>query len=506
MGRLRTDKPRKYDDICDFLVDLFRIGANQVEWKDGEFYNPIDDFGKVSSDEYGYTKDERREVQENVQLRKNQERQFMEYSGQEDVAEGLYKYVNNKLFYWKNQDYSSHALHPFMYNLKLWNKLNNIIVNGYKDYVDIDLIGYLSSKAKFDELFGKFGEGKNFWKYNVMDMTGYTTRYEAAVKDEHLDDTNQTISELTGYDGLFYPQAAKDFLRLLGHDEVDDTYFDLPDWFFKEPTQFGKEANEKHMEYFLGKGDYVGKPHPFVHALYAIYWQMDEIDGFGHPFYIHWYSHLNYTRSEYQRLAMQLWYWRDRIKELITIEYPLTKYCIDVQGNSLIMVSTFKDGDEGKNPYLIDLVVAQNEIQERRCGNKNTHVPFCENQLRKPSELWIRWKSNPLAIPAFDVYYDEQVGDQWFDHYFRNGDMVEFGQLTHTNSKCNEWFKLVLAKWRDAYKTTVHWEADGEALDKNRLPVFFDMEQSAHVLALASWYKVKDEDGSGIVNLDEWGN
>ena len=306
MGRLRTDKPRKYDDICDFLVDLFRIGANQVEWKDGEFYNPIDDFGKVSSDEYGYTKDERREVQENVQLRKNQERQFMEYSGQEDVAEGLYKYVNNKLFYWKNQDYSSHALHPFMYNLKLWNKLNNIIVNGYKDYVDIDLIGYLSSKAKFDELFDKFGEGKNFWKYNVMDMTGYTTRYEAAVKDEHLDDTNQTISELTGYDGLFYPQAAKDFLRLLGHDEVDDTYFDLPDWFFKEPTQFGKEANEKHMEYFLGKGDYVGKPHPFVHALYAIYWQMDEIDGFGHPFYIHWYSHLNYTRSEYQRLAMQL--------------------------------------------------------------------------------------------------------------------------------------------------------------------------------------------------------
>ena len=162
---------------------------------------------------------------------------------------------------------------------------------------------------------------------------------------------------------------------------------------------------------------------PFVKSIHSIYWQLP-VDSIGDyqpsDFYTRWYSHLNYTRHEYQRLAMQLWYWRDRIKELITIEYPLTKYCIDVQGNSLVLVSTFKDGDEGENPYLVDLVVAQNDIQERRCGNHNTHVAFCEDKLRKPSELWIRWKSNPIAFPAFDVYYDEQVGDSQFDLHYRS--------------------------------------------------------------------------------------
>ena len=35
-----------------------------------------------------------------------------------------------------------------------------------------------------------------------------------AIKDEHKDDENRTTSPLTGYDGLFYPDAAQDFLRI----------------------------------------------------------------------------------------------------------------------------------------------------------------------------------------------------------------------------------------------------------------------------------------------------
>lgn len=149
-------------------------------------------------------------------MRRNQERQFLQYRGgtNDIIGESIYDLTNSSIFYWKNVDYSSHMLHPFMYNLKLWNKLNNIIINGYKDYLNVDLIEYLSSKTKFDEIFGKFGEGRNFWKYNIMDLTGYTTRYEAAIKDEHLDDGNNTASQLTGYDGLFYPDAAEEFLRL----------------------------------------------------------------------------------------------------------------------------------------------------------------------------------------------------------------------------------------------------------------------------------------------------
>lgn len=80
-------------------------------------------------------------------------------------------------------------------------------------------------------------------------------------------------------------------------------------------------------------------------------------------FYLRWYSHLNYTKSEYQKIAVQLWYWRDRIQELIVTEYPITRYCLDIQGNSLIMVSTFNKGEEETNPYLIDLAIVQDEIQ-----------------------------------------------------------------------------------------------------------------------------------------------
>ena len=521
MGKLQPKKPKDYDDVCDFLVDLFRIGANPVEWRQlsQELYNPVDDIDYDYEEKYGYTKEERLAVQTNVQLRKNQERQFIEYSGNDDVVgESLYDYVNSKLFYWKNVDYSSHVLHPFMYNIKLWNKLNNIIINGYKDYINHDIVDYLSSKVKFDELFGVYGEGRNFWKYNVVDLTGYTTRYEAAIKDEHRDDFNKTTSELTGYDGLFYPDAAQDFLDIALQTGAD---FDIPAGFHTDELSVkdndDKERINKKVKYFLN--------HRFIAAIYSVYWQYDnvkmygeEVPGLEDNFYIKWYSHLNYTRSEYQKIAMQLWYWRDRIVELITNEYPITKYCLDIQNNSLILVSTFKGSDEESNPYLIDLRIESENVQNNRSGNQNTHVSFCDNKIQLPSELWIRWKSNPLALPAFDVYYDEKTGDGQFDTRFRTGVPAEMGQLTHTNNTCNESFKVVLRKWRESYDKVVHWNNGFDWLPDgltqrevdmkmgNRLPVFFDMEQSTNVLALSSWYSTDYLDSAGIQHMDEFGN
>lgn len=68
MGRLQPRKPRDYDYIQDFLVDLFKIGANPIEWRsdEGEFYNPIDDIISKSEEDYGYTKQERLDVQTNT--------------------------------------------------------------------------------------------------------------------------------------------------------------------------------------------------------------------------------------------------------------------------------------------------------------------------------------------------------------------------------------------------------------------------------------------------------
>lgn len=68
----------------------------------------------------------------------------------------------------------------------------------------------------------------------------------------------------------------------------------------------------------------------------------------------------------------------------------------------------------------------------------------------------------------------------------------------HTNSTCNDLFKVVLRKWMSEYG---RMDCYG-----NTLPVFFDMEQSANVLALSSWYKMDDVDDDGIRRMDEYGN
>lgn len=256
----------------------------------------------------------------------------MEYSGNPDIiGESVYDLVNTKLFYWKNITHASHALHPFMYNLKLWNRLNNIIINGYKDYTNDDLIDLLSSKARFDELFGVYGEGRNFWKHNIMDLTGYTTRYEAAVKDEHRDDDLKTTSPLTGYDGLFYPTAAEEFLKM--YEYAED--FTLPNGMFINP--YSSNDGLAKVDKQTKELQWIGDNSDFIRGIYSIYWQLDKVDG-KDTFYTRWYSHLNYTRKEYQKIAIQLWYWRDRIRELITTNYPITKYCLDIKGNSLILV------------------------------------------------------------------------------------------------------------------------------------------------------------------------
>ena len=49
-------------------------------------------------------------------------------------------------------------------------------------------------------------------------------------------------------------------------------------------------------------------------------------------------------------------------------------------------------------------------------------------------------------------------------------------------------------------------EIDGEKEYANMLPVFFDMEQSANILVLSSWFKMDDVEENGIRKLDEYGN
>lgn len=501
MGRLQPKRPSDYDDVCDFLVDLFRTGANPIALDEsGEIQNPIDDVLSRTESEFGYTRAERVAVQGNQGLRKAQETQFRTYSGNYDLAsQGIFDLASgaDTSLYWKNSTYSSQVLHPFMYNLKLWDKLTNIVVNGYRDYADSKLIGLLSSQATFDDLFGDFGEGQNFWKYNILDLSGYTTRYEAAVKNEYLDDgsdgRNPTVSPLTGYDGLFHPEAVREWYAaysMASHSTSGHRFALPPDLLVDEESylramarlaetpvanlpDWDADTSDFHIhDHFT---QWSNDPDKFIYDILSIYWQYAEED----TFYRRWYSHLNYTRAEYQRIALQLWYWRDRVAEVCRGNCPIARYVLDAQGNSIVLVQTLSDQDAERNPYLVDLKVAQDEVEEKVDGNRNLHVPSCVNSLRMPSELWIRWKSNPIGLPAFDVMYDQETGDEWFDQRNRSESAkVEMGQVLHTNSTCNDAFRRVVDDWRGRYSRTI---------PDNRLPVFFDMEQSGRMLALAAW-------------------
>ena len=66
----------------------------------------------------------------------------------------------------------------------------------------------------------------------------------------------------------------------------------------------------------------VAERHEFIAAICSIYWQEKttklhewnssenrwDVVSEEDSFYTKWYSHLNYTRSEYQKIAVQLWY------------------------------------------------------------------------------------------------------------------------------------------------------------------------------------------------------
>ena len=68
MGRIDERKPMEYDDVVDFLVDIFKIGANPIKWdnSDKSLQNPIDDITNNLEEDYGYTRAERRRVQDNT--------------------------------------------------------------------------------------------------------------------------------------------------------------------------------------------------------------------------------------------------------------------------------------------------------------------------------------------------------------------------------------------------------------------------------------------------------
>jgi len=109
----------------------------------------------------------------------------------------------------KNQTHPTFQSHPFLYNFE--NKPSSRAESLALKYVNLfkDEYSYGNVSRVIDDYIGKFGLAIDAWKTNAHDYTGYQTEYE---ESNHLTELGIS-SEVVGYEGSFYPPAAKIFVK-----------------------------------------------------------------------------------------------------------------------------------------------------------------------------------------------------------------------------------------------------------------------------------------------------
>lgn len=576
MGSLHSSTEVE-DDIEEFLLSLYETGATDIYYDEetGDLIHPINDVANEDNLFAYESKSDRMKVQNNKELIAKQDKQFLRYSSNTDMlGENRNRHGNGQVieaFNWKNTKYASVMLHPFMYTFQLWNPLVNILINAMSEYITSDLERNLTNKKIFDELYGKDGESKDFWKYNVLDFTGYVTRYEHERHDK-TDAIGET-SPLTGYDGLFYPSAIKEFL-----DAYNRTKWEIERFAIDGGTEKGKNLRavrdftprytylkeDYGVSIFISNDDFEAEtkkseadkrldaydnmayhgdvayqedvaydedipdpPDPgetFEQVIASIYWQIEFKRKDGEivskigdlhtadylTYYGKWFAHLGYSDERCKHIAKQLWYWRDRIVDAATHRYAVCNYNLDLGNNSMFLMDTFtnelEDGAGAERNYAIEaldasLIATNNYIERSINENHNTTAGRCFTPVNRPKELWIRWNAEPIALPAFDVYWNnEQLPDRWYDESVEHdkqtslgsaGRFQEFGQIKYKDSTTNDAISDVIEQFLHFYKL------DGSGTDMkkgNKAPIFYSFQQNADVLAFAAWQRLSDED------------
>ena len=545
------------DDIEEFLLSLYETGATDAHYdpETAEIIHPINDIANEDSLFAYESKSDRMRVQNNAELVEKQNKQFLRYSSDTSLVGNNRNRNGNgqviEALNWKNTKYASVMLHPFMYTFQLWNPLVNIIINAMSEYITSDLERNLSNKRIFDDLYGTNGESKNFWKYNVLDFTGYVTRYEHE-KHDKVDAVGE-VSPLTGYDGLFYPSAIQEFIeayertaweirryeRRDANDrirvrKVHDFTPRIP---AKNSQEYGKsifisdststEASRKlayaEMAYMGTVGDDNADAPPdgetFEQAIASIYWQLEfrtevntitDIDTSSKlTYYGRWFSHLGYSDERCKRIAKQLWYWRDRIVDAATHRYAVCNYNLDLGNNSMFLMDTFADelpsGETTSTPAIdaldASLSTTNNFIERSVNSNNNTTAGRCFTPTTRPKELWIRWNAEPIAMPAFDVYWNnERLQERWYDESDPTnnktslgaaGRFQEFGQIKYKDSITNDALNDAIENFIKVYTL----DGTGATMKLgNKAPIFYSFQQNADVLVFATWRKITDSE------------
>ena len=531
------------DDIEEFLVSLYESGASETHYDpdSNSLVHPIND-SNIGDSSFAYTStDDRIKVQNNADLLEKQDREFLRYSADTRLPNDKRERNSSgqviESYNWKNSQFASVMLHPFLYTFELWNPLVNIIVNAVSEYVTEELEKSLSTKKAFDELYGKYGESKDFWKYNTPDLTGYMSRYE---KEKHgATDSIGRISPVTGYDGEFYPSAVFEFIMaykrskertdslqklreayaytpLIPNEEDPDNPWENPISIFR-PSEY-EQANVNSLYESFGLPDDEENPktplqrETLEQVIASIYWQIETADLGGkssvevkdltdyQTFYGRWYAHLGYPDEKLRFIAQQLWYWKDRIEDAATHRYDVTNYTLDIGNNSMFLLDTFKDEEDpkAKTPMAITALdralLTTNDILEMKVNiNHNLTAGKCYTLTERPKELWVRWNSEPIAFPAFDIWWDNEAlvergsGDRKIlphDDRFKY-----FGQIPYKDNNTNDVISDIIERFLDRY--VLDGTRQNIAIG-NKAPIFYSFEQNAGVFLFSAWDRPVD--------------
>ncbi len=205
---------------------------------------------------------------DNIEQRQYKETLFKKYSGQDSGTQSFYNT--------KNQRHPSYQIHPYVksfvqksnfeYPLEnianiISEKLTDLLVNNISNYIDND--GYII----------------NTWNTQLNSNSDYLSEYEKSANKTPLN----TVSKQIDYDGLFYPEAIKDF--------IDNSFSFIS-------SLIGTETSYSNI----------------------------------------WYKDLNLSYYERQRIGKQLHDLEPCIIDTVSSNYDIYRYGKDFYGNAYILL------------------------------------------------------------------------------------------------------------------------------------------------------------------------
>lgn len=327
-------------------------------------YELLSDYNDVLSDDISVVSSELEKYNQALSIRLDQQTELiLKYHGT-DVA--YYPWYN-----YKNQDYPTFQAHPYLYNFTEHQNDELPVENAFYGNANEDLLNELRTE-NISVYLGELGNLLRYWRNSPYDYSGYKSRYENSLHVYGSSNSNGLYS-VTHYDGIFYPPAIDLYKRYVDKDHPLSDVVKYADG--HEVVLSGLDLLSAHMTKFVDDRLYEDADHLTISEVSSMW---------------HYYSHLNLSRAERERIAEQLVRLSADIMEVGDAKYRISvnssaepydvyRYALDYNNNSLILLKRYSDGNR--------IIPNKDATQTQK---RNT-----------PGQLWIKYNSHPIAFPAF---------------------------------------------------------------------------------------------------------